>query len=377
MLRKPAVAHHRGRASVFVAGIGLALMASPGVANATDFSVKLEPGVAIPLSAPQSRVYDAGGAESLKVLFGLTPYLDIGPTTSFLLLPAKAQAAESGIAWAFGGGLRLKRPHDARSYSGVSPWLDADFFYVRTGPLNRPGFDVAVGLGIPIGESRTFWLGPFVRYFQTIQIDRTGFDNRDAKVLILGVSFEVGSGIERKREVEYLPATNEVVSRDVFFCPDSDKDGVPDSVDHCPDVVGPVENWGCPNYQKIIVHKDKLELKEKLYFAWDQATLEEASFPVLDEVAQALKDNKAFRVQVEGHADSSGSDDHNQTLSEQRAAAVLDYLAAHGVPRERLRSKGFSSSVPIDTNTTVAGRENNRRVEFVVQFSILTPENVK
>ena len=372
MLRKPAVANYRGRASVFVSGIGLALMASPGVANATDLSVKLEPGVAIPLSAPQSRVYDPGGAESLKVLFGLTRYLDIGPTTSFLLLPAKAPAAESGIAWGFGGGLRLKRPHDARSYNGVSPWLDADFFYVRTGPLNRPGFDAAVGLGIPIDESRTFWLGPFIRYFQAIQIDRTGFDNRDAKVLILGVSFEAGSGIERKREVEYLPATNEaVVSKDVLFCPDGDKDGVPDSVDHCPDVAGPVENWGCPNYQKIIVHKDRLELKEKLYFAWDQATIEDASFPVLDEVAQALKDNKGFEVQVEGHADSSGSDDHNQTLSEQRAAAVLDYLAAHGVPRERLRSKGFSSSVPIDTNTTVAGRENNRRVEFVVNFNIV------
>jgi OOP family OmpA-OmpF porin len=86
---------------------------------------------------------------------------------------------------------------------------------------------------------------------------------------------------------------------------------------------------------------------------------------------QALKDNKTFRVEVEGHADSTGPDDHNQTLSEKRAAAVLDYLAAHGVAKDRLSSKGFSSSVPIDTNATVAGRENNRRVEFVVNFTIL------
>jgi len=76
-------------------------------------------------------------------------------------------------------------------------------------------------------------------------------------------------------------------------------------------------------------------------------------------------------VQVEGHASSEGGDDHNQTLSEQRAEAVLDYLVTHGIDKGRLASKGFGSSVPIDTNETVAGRENNRRVEFVVYFTIL------
>jgi OmpA-OmpF porin, OOP family len=161
------------------------------------------------------------------------------------------------------------------------------------------------------------------------------------------------------------------VNQETFFCPDRDKDGVPDNVDHCPDVVGPMDFWGCPAYKKVVVHRDKLELKEKLYFAWDQATLQEESFPVLDEVVQALKDNKSFRVQVDGHSSSEGNDEHNQTLSENRAEAVLDYLVSHGVDKGRLVFKGFSSSVPIDTNKTVAGRENNRRVEFVVQFNIL------
>jgi OOP family OmpA-OmpF porin len=98
---------------------------------------------------------------------------------------------------------------------------------------------------------------------------------------------------------------------------------------------------------------------------------------VLDEVVRALNDNKGFRVQVEGHSDSSGADDHNQTLSEKRAEAVLDYLAAHGVAKDRLASKGFSSSVPLDTNTTAAGGENNRRVEFVVNFMILNNGGAK
>lgn len=50
---------------------------------------------------------------------------------------------------------------------------------------------------------------------------------------------------------------------------------------------------------------------------------------------------------------------------------MLDYLASHGVSRDRLGAKGFSSSAPIDTNATAEGREKNRRVEFVVFFSIV------
>ena len=160
-------------------------------------------------------------------------------------------------------------------------------------------------------------------------------------------------------------------------CVDSDRDGLPDTVDHCPEVAGAVEDSGCPKYEKVVVARDKLELKEKVYFAWDQAKIEPTSYPVLDEVVQALKDNKGFQVQVEGHTDSSGADDHNQSLSERRAEAVVQYITAHGVPRERIGSKGFSSSVPTDNNATVGGRENNRRVEFVVRFNIVNAGSAK
>src|SRR4029079_14074946 len=161
------------------------------------------------------------------------------------------------------------------------------------------------------------------------------------------------------------------VEKETFVCLDRDKDAVSDDVDRCPDVAGPAANGGCPAYEKVVIKQDRLELKEQLYFAWNQTTLQDGSLPVLDDVVQALKDNKGFRVQVEGHASSDGADDHNQTLSEKRADAVVDYLVAHGIGRDRLVSKGSAASVPADTNATSAGRENNRRVEFVVQFTIL------
>ncbi|MEN9578254.1 MAG: hypothetical protein RJA70_1263 [Pseudomonadota bacterium] len=347
-------------------------------AKAGDFSLKIEPGLALALSKPQSHLFDVGGGQTIKALWALSPYLDIGPSATFIALPSDTGLSDVGTAWTFGGGLRLKRPHHTSggAFQAISPWLDVDALYVRTGDLDRPGFAVGAGLAVPIGEDRAFWFGPFVRYLQIIQGERTGFDNQDAKILSLGVSLEVGTRVKRdlpEEEVKEV-VTTRVVHKETLSCPDRDKDGVPDNVDRCPDVNGPMDSWGCPAYKKLIVRRDKLELREKLYFAWDQATLQEESYPVLDEVVQALNDNKNFRVQVEGHSSAEGADDHNQTLSEQRATAVLDYLVSRGVSKDRLVSKGFSSSVPIDTNKTSEGRENNRRVEFVVNFIILDEE---
>jgi OmpA-OmpF porin, OOP family len=152
---------------------------------------------------------------------------------------------------------------------------------------------------------------------------------------------------------------------------DRDHDGVADAIDNCPDVAGTAENGGCPVYKKVIVKADRLELSEKIMFAFDRADIEVDSLPLLDEVVQALKDNSGFRVQIEGHTDSTGPQEHNQTLSEERAQAVLTYLRDHGIAPERLSYKGFGSTEPTDSNATVAGRENNRRVDFVVHFRIL------
>jgi outer membrane protein OmpA-like peptidoglycan-associated protein len=342
---------------------------SPGT-----FALKIEPGVAIPLGSPQAQRFNVGGGESVKALFALNRYLDIGPNVTFLALPAANGVSEAGTAWTFGGGVRLKRPHDVPdddSFLAISPWVDVDALYVRTADLNRAGFAAAVGLAVPLGADRSFWLGPFVRYFQVIQGTPSGFDNRDARILSVGLSLEVGSRVrsETQHMADSVSAVQPVT--EPAACPDRDRDGVPDQVDRCPDVAGTTASFGCRDYQKLVVKPDKLELKEKLYFAWDQATIQDESFPMLDEVVQALKDNQQFRVQVEGHSSSDGTDEHNQSLSARRADAVVEYLVAHGIPKERLRSKGFSSSVPSDTNTTAAGRENNRRVEFVVYFTIL------
>lgn len=138
-------------------------------------------------------------------------------------------------------------------------------------------------------------------------------------------------------------------------------------------MAGVVDEAGCPPYEKVAVLPDKIEVKQKIAFEWSSAQLTAESHGALDEVVRAMRANPAFRFEVEGHASSEGEESANQTLSEQRATAVVDYLVAHGIANDRLSSRGFSSSVPVSTNATAAGRESNRRVEFTVHFLIINP----
>ena len=76
--------------------------------------------------------------------------------------------------------------------------------------------------------------------------------------------------------------------------------------------------------------------------------------------------------QIDGHTDQVGSNKLNQSLSESRAKAVLDYLLSKGIAAQRLIYRGFGEDIPITTNDTKAGRAKNRRVEInVIEFDLL------
>lgn len=344
--------------------LGAALMLSTStVAHADGVSIKLEPGVVIPTTAPQSEIYDVGGGQSLKALFGVTPYLDVGPSASFLFMPASTPLAESGVAWGLGGGLRLKRPHNQLD-SGTSPWLDADLLYMRTGDLNRLGFDVAVGVAFPFDQAKVFWVGPFVRYQQTFNGDRMGYDTRDSKIILAGLSIEFGSAVKRKPlapRIEYVqtPAPPpEVVVQAAPVCP------IPEPTP--PPAPAPPPPPPAVVYKYVTITKDRIELKEKLFFAFDRAEIKPTSFTILDDVVQVLNDNPSFNIRIEGHTDSKGNAGYNKKLSQRRAQSVVTYLASHGIAKQRLSAKGFGLEQPLETNDSADGRERNRRVEFVI-----------
>ncbi len=151
-------------------------------------------------------------------------------------------------------------------------------------------------------------------------------------------------------------------------CPDddNDKDGIADKDDRCPNEAG-VPPDGCPKkYNLVVVTEKKIELKQTVFFDTNKATIKAVSFALLNDVAQALRDNPKLQVEVQGHTDSQGNDDFNKKLSQRRAESVRTYLTGKGVDGSRMVPKGYGEDVPIADNRTADGRSQNRRVEFVI-----------
>jgi len=86
----------------------------------------------------------------------------------------------------------------------------------------------------------------------------------------------------------------------------------------------------------------------------------------LDKVADSLKQYPNSLIDVYGHTDSTGSDAYNQTLSENRARTVANYLQMQGVSPSRIRSQGYGETMPVADNMTEEGRRKNRRVEIKI-----------
>lgn len=154
-------------------------------------------------------------------------------------------------------------------------------------------------------------------------------------------------------------------------CPDRDEDGdgVVDRFDACRTVKGPATNQGCPatERQLVVITRERLVIRDKVYFASGKAVVLPRSAALLAQIARVLKEHPEIeRVSVDGHTDDRGDRQMNQKLSEARAAAVRETLVAAGVAKERISSRGFGPDQPVQPNATPAGREANRRVEFVI-----------
>ena len=100
-------------------------------------------------------------------------------------------------------------------------------------------------------------------------------------------------------------------------------------------------------------------------FDFDKASLKPDAAPVIAQVMQLLKDNAGLKLRIEGHTDIIGTREHNQTLSEARAKAVVAALIASGIAADRLSAAGFGPDQPIADNENPEGRAKNRRVELV------------
>lgn len=153
-------------------------------------------------------------------------------------------------------------------------------------------------------------------------------------------------------------------------CPwaDKDGDGVADKDDNCPDVAGTVANNGCPDIptQKVV---EKLNTFSKsVNFEISSAKITATSNQALKEIAKVMKKYPTAKFHLAGFTDITGSKAFNVKLSEKRAQSVRNFLVnQEGIAADRLTAKGYGPANPIASNKTKAGREENRRVEILLQ----------
>jgi outer membrane protein OmpA-like peptidoglycan-associated protein len=118
---------------------------------------------------------------------------------------------------------------------------------------------------------------------------------------------------------------------------------------------------------RVEVRDNKIEIHEKIQFDFDKATIVPASFGLMNEIASVIAKNPQIkRLRIEGHASAEGDPDHNKALSGDRAKVVMKYLVDHGARVQELTAIGYGADRPIADNATEQGREQNRRVEFLI-----------
>lgn len=120
---------------------------------------------------------------------------------------------------------------------------------------------------------------------------------------------------------------------------------------------------GDDKYNRIVT--DGKFISHGILFDVNKASIKPESMGALNEIVKLMNDHGDLAFEIQGHTDSDGSNEVNMKLSQNRADAVKAQLITMGIAENRLTTKGFGATEPMDTNDTAEGKANNRRVEFV------------
>jgi OmpA-OmpF porin, OOP family len=176
--------------------------------------------------------------------------------------------------------------------------------------------------------------------------------------------------------VDACPGEKGPASKDPKWngCPDDpDADGIKGAADACPRDKGeasadPKQN-GCPKLARVV--GDEIVINQQVQFQVYGKSRGETVAPVSQELMNEIRNviqqhPEIVKIEVQGHTDDSGDDAFNQRLSEQRAEAVRQWLIDAGISADKLTAKGYGYTKPVADNRIRQGRQQNRRVQFVI-----------
>lgn len=110
-----------------------------------------------------------------------------------------------------------------------------------------------------------------------------------------------------------------------------------------------------------------VRFENNILFDVDSAIVKSGSQGTLDQAASVMIEYPKTAIIVQGHTDSTGSEQHNQDLSERRARSVFNHLVGAGIDSGRMTSVGYGEGSPVVSNDTASGRQQNRRVDLLLK----------
>lgn len=368
-----------------LAGVTLGLILMPSAAKAEERWLLNGAGsFAGPITSPYTANFASGAVGDIGAYRSLAPAVLIGARVSAGVL-SHDDTVESTIAdegdYGLGmlsGAVRLRpfgKGSDPRRGNGL--WLEAagggGLTEGDVKPVISPGLGYVFDLGRGVG------LGPVGRYVHVFE-GSSNFGGNDAQLLTGGLELMFFDAPKSRAVEEEAPKGQEFappppappLQPAARVEPDSDRDGLIDANDKCPQqpetVNGVNDHDGCPD-EKIEFIDDRLVLDEHVLFTYDAFTLEAAGEEKLQLIADLYKrtGGEWKRLEIKGYTDERGSQDYNYDLSRRRAKAVKRYLTTLDMPEEMLDIEAFGELDPaVPDAETEAEHRQNRRVEFVI-----------
>jgi outer membrane protein OmpA-like peptidoglycan-associated protein len=403
------------------AAVVVATSSAPAPAADTKLHGSIGPTQA--LSSPQGHEFGMGASGDVTLEFELSRRFSVeGSLGAGLLTPGEAPrdprfAPRDTGTFAYltvGPRIYAYRPSDNRG----GFWVDGGAGALITGPLLRP--TVLTRLGYSVATKGRLGVGPFAGYLHVFQPE-DALRPEDGNFGVVGVEFTLGEAPRPAPAKPRRDRDGDTVFDDEDACPDvpgirtsdpktngcprpdRDGDGVYDDEDACPDKVGirtsdPKTN-GCPRVDRdndtvfddedacpdvpgvrtnepqsngcpppdehVRLEGDRILLDEVILFDIDSPRVRRVSWDIVRKVAQFINANPdVLEVSIEGHADATGTPEHNLYLSKERAESVRRLLVQYGVADDRVKAAAYGKDrLKVATS---GAEQKNRRVEFFV-----------